>query len=72
MGIAEAVTAGGLALASGISARSQRKAAKSAAAAQEQAAQAANETEWKMYQQGARIWSRGANRARNHCLNLRA
>ena len=37
------------ALASGVNARSQRKAAKSAAAAQEQAAQAANETEWKIY-----------------------
>lgn len=50
MGIETALIAG--ALASGLSARSQRKAAKSAAAAQEQAAQAANETEWKMYQQG--------------------
>lgn len=50
MGIETALIGG--ALASGFSARSQRKAAKSAAAAQEQAAQAANETEWKMYQQG--------------------
>ena len=50
MGIETALIGG--ALASGVSARSQRKAAKSAAAAQEQAAQAANETEWKMYQQG--------------------
>jgi len=49
MGIETALIGG---LASGLSARSQRKAAKSAAAAQEQAAQAANETEWKMYQQG--------------------
>ena len=50
MGIETALIGG--ALASGVSARSQRKAAKSASAAQEQAAQAANETEWKMYQQG--------------------
>ena len=49
MGIETALIGG--ALASGVNARSQRKAAKSAAAAQEQAAQAANETEWKMYQQ---------------------
>ncbi len=52
MGIAEGLMVGGGLLASGLGARSQRKAAKSAAAAQEQAAQAANETEWKMYQQG--------------------
>jgi len=51
MGIETALIGGGV-LASGFGARSQRKAAKSAAAAQEQAAQAANETEWKMYQQG--------------------
>lgn len=51
MGIETALLGAGV-LASGVSARSQRKAAKSAAAAQEQAAQAANETEWKMYQQG--------------------
>ena len=50
MGIETALLASGV-LASGVGARSQRKAAKSAAAAQEQAAQAANETEWKMYQQ---------------------
>ena len=50
MGIETALIGG--ALASGLNAQSQRKAAKSAAAAQEQAAQAANETEWKMYQQG--------------------
>jgi uncharacterized protein YukE len=49
MGIGATLIGG---LASGFGARSQRKAAKSAAAAQEQAAQAANETEWKMYQQG--------------------
>jgi len=49
MGIETALIGG--ALTSGFGARSQRKAAKSAAAAQEQAAQAANETEWKMYQQ---------------------
>lgn len=50
MGIETALIGG--ALASGVNARSQRKAAKSAAAAQEQAAHAANETEWKMYRQG--------------------
>ena len=50
MGSETALIAG--ALASGVNARSQRKAAKSAAAAQERAAQAANETEWKTYQQG--------------------
>lgn len=50
MGIETALIGG--ALAAGVNARSQRKAAKSAAAAQGQAAQAANETEWKMYQQG--------------------
>lgn len=49
MGIETALIGG--AIASGVNARSQRKAAKSAAAAQEQAAHAANETEWKMYQQ---------------------
>ena len=52
MGIAEGLIGGVLAGSSALSSRSQRKAAKSAAAAQEQAAQAANETEWKMYQQG--------------------
>lgn len=52
MGIAEGVMAAGSLLGGALGSRSQRKAAESAAAAQEQAAQAANETEWKMYQQG--------------------
>lgn len=52
MGIAEGLTAAALVGSSALSSRSQRKAAKSAAAAQEQAAQSANKMEWNMYQQG--------------------
>ena len=52
MGIETALLGGALAGSSALSSRSQRKAAKSAAAAQEQAAQASNQMEWDMYQQG--------------------